>query len=150
MVALGDWPVPSPERRSSGGHGLQVGQGGERDSDKVEAGHRAIALRVAAQCQPLCDLGMPERDAGEHAIFDELDLLDEAEQPAVPVAAALHVGYRQLDVVEAAHRAGAPLVLDDNTFGQTRARVVLDEGPVERVLNMLAGGSEVGESSTAT
>ena len=40
---------------------------------------------------------MPERDASEHAIFGELDLLDEAEQLAVPVPAAPHVGGWDLE-----------------------------------------------------
>ena len=62
---------------------------------------------------------------------------------ALPIS--LHVGDWDLDVVEAGDSADAPLVLDDDALGEAATGVVLDEGPVERVLHVLAGGGEVGE-----
>ncbi len=50
-----------------------------------------------------------------------------------------------LDVVEADHRASAPVVLDDDASGEAGAGVVLDEGLMERLLHIPARGGEVGE-----
>ena len=60
-------------------------------------------------------------------------------------ARALHVGDWDLDMVEADDRASAPLVLDDDAFSDAGTGVVLDEGPMERVLHVRAGSGEVGE-----
>jgi len=53
-------------------------------------------------------------------------------------------------VVEADHRASAPVVLDDDASAEAGAGVVLDEGLMERLIHIPARGGEVGESSTAT
>jgi len=50
-----------------------------------------------------------------------------------------------LDVVDADHRASAPVVLDDDASGEAGAGVVLDEGLMERLLHIPARGGEVGE-----